>query len=65
MLPTGLAVSDLPPREAMKSGLFNQIPAGRFGETVEIADALVYFASDESGYAVGSELIIDGGIRSH
>jgi len=39
-----------------------QVPAGRFGEASEIAKAVVYFASDESPFAVGSELMIDGGM---
>jgi NAD(P)-dependent dehydrogenase (short-subunit alcohol dehydrogenase family) len=39
-----------------------KIPAGRFGEPSEIAMAVVYLASDESAYAVGSEIVIDGGM---
>ena len=38
------------------------VPAGRFGMAKEIADAVVYFASDESAFTVGSELLIDGGM---
>jgi len=37
---------------------------GRFGEAVEIARAVVFLASDESGFTVGSELIIDGGMST-
>lgn len=36
-------------------------PMGRFGEAVEIADAAVYLASDESSYTTGTELRVDGG----
>jgi hypothetical protein len=32
---------------------------------VEIADAVVHLASDESRYTVGSELIIDGGMTNN
>jgi NAD(P)-dependent dehydrogenase (short-subunit alcohol dehydrogenase family) len=39
------------------------VPAGRFGEAGEIAKAVVCLASDESPFAVGSELAIDGGMR--
>ena len=39
-----------------------QVPAGRFGDAGEIAKAVVFLASDESPFAVGSELIIDGGM---
>jgi NAD(P)-dependent dehydrogenase (short-subunit alcohol dehydrogenase family) len=46
---------------ALKS-LEAQIPARRMGTPAEVADVVVYFASDESGFNVGSELIIDGGM---
>jgi NAD(P)-dependent dehydrogenase (short-subunit alcohol dehydrogenase family) len=40
-----------------------QIPLGRFGVPSEIAKAVVFFASSDSSFAVGSELIIDGGMK--
>jgi NAD(P)-dependent dehydrogenase (short-subunit alcohol dehydrogenase family) len=47
--------------QEMSQAILAQVPAGRFGEPVEIASAAVYLASDESSYAVGSELVVDGG----
>jgi NAD(P)-dependent dehydrogenase (short-subunit alcohol dehydrogenase family) len=44
--------------ESIKS----KIPAGRFGEPSEIAKAVVFLASDEASYTVGSEIMIDGGM---
>lgn len=41
-----------------------KIPAGRFGNPSEIARAVVFLASDESTYTVGSELVIDGGMSN-
>lgn len=41
-----------------------KIPAGRFGNPSEIAKAVVFLASDESAFTVGSELIIDGGMST-
>jgi len=38
-----------------------RIPLGRMGTVPEIVAAVLYFASDESGYTTGSELLIDGG----
>ena len=46
----------------MASGILGQIPLGRFGDPAEIAKAVVFLASDESAFTVGSELIIDGGM---
>ncbi len=37
------------------------IPAGRFGKPEEVAKAVLYFASDDSAWTVGSEIIVDGG----
>jgi NAD(P)-dependent dehydrogenase (short-subunit alcohol dehydrogenase family) len=40
----------------------SQVPAGRFGQPREIAQAALYLASDESAYMAGGELMIDGGM---
>lgn len=45
-------------------GLEEQIPVRRLGSPAEIAEAVVYFASDASAFTVGSELIIDGGMSN-
>lgn len=37
------------------------IPAGRFGTPDEVANAVVYLASDESRWTVGAEIVVDGG----
>jgi NAD(P)-dependent dehydrogenase (short-subunit alcohol dehydrogenase family) len=55
----GLSAADL---QAASEALQKQIPARRFGQPAEIASAVVFLASDESAFTVGSELIIDGGL---
>lgn len=40
------------------------IPAGRFGEAQEMAQAALYLASDESSYVTGTEFVVDGGITA-
>jgi NAD(P)-dependent dehydrogenase (short-subunit alcohol dehydrogenase family) len=37
------------------------VPIGRAGSTLDIADAILFLASDEAGYITGQELIVDGG----
>jgi len=56
----------LPPDalEQMSAAILGQVPAGRFGTPTEIAKAAVFLASDESAYAVGCELVLDGGFTS-
>ncbi len=51
-------------RKAMAASLQGQIPAGRFGSPSEIAQAIVFLASDEAAFTVGSELVNDGGMTN-
>ncbi|HTS31807.1 MAG TPA: SDR family oxidoreductase [Bryobacteraceae bacterium] len=52
--------------EAKATGekILAQVPAGRFGDAAEIAKAVVFLASDEAAFTVGSELILDGGLST-
>jgi NAD(P)-dependent dehydrogenase (short-subunit alcohol dehydrogenase family) len=47
---------------AVAESIRKQVPAGRFGEASEIASAVVFLASDESAFAVGTEIEMDGGM---
>lgn len=55
----GLSDSDL---KAVSASIQSQVPAGRFGTPSEVAHAVVFLASDESAFTVGSEFLIDGGM---
>jgi len=57
----GLSEAEL---KAVGDSILSQIPAGRFGDATEIAKAVVFLASDEAAFTVGSELIIDGGMSN-
>ena len=57
----GLSEADL---QTTAASIQSQVPAGRFGKPSEIAHAIVFLASDESAFTVGSELLIDGGMSN-
>ena len=45
-------------------GLVSQVPMGRLGRAEEVAQGILYLASDESSYVTGAELVIDGGVTA-
>ncbi len=44
--------------------LKRQVPMGRIGEPEDVANAVVYLASDESGFMTGAEIKLDGGLSA-
>lgn len=49
--------------EAMK-GMAPAHPIGRMADPIDIAKAVRFLAGDESGYMLGSELVVDGGFTA-
>jgi 3-oxoacyl-[acyl-carrier protein] reductase len=45
-----------------KDGYHELIPAGRWGTPKDVADAAVYYASDESSFITGQTLCVNGGM---
>ena len=50
--------------KSVATSIQGQVPLGRFGKPSEIASAVVFLASDESAFTVGSELLVDGGMSN-
>ena len=48
-------------QEAAMERFARLAPMGRAGSTLDIADAILYLASDESRYVTGQEIVVDGG----
>ncbi|CUJ65806.1 Levodione reductase [Achromobacter xylosoxidans] len=40
------------------------VPMGRMGEAWDVANAVVFLASDEAGYITATQLIVDGGVTA-
>jgi NAD(P)-dependent dehydrogenase (short-subunit alcohol dehydrogenase family) len=52
-------VAGLP--EDVRGGMLGKEPIGRLAEPQEIADAVLYLASDQASFVVGANLAVDGG----
>ena len=59
ILPPDESGANAPDAEAIAT-LF-QVPMGHAGRPEEIADGILFLASEESSHMTGSELVIDGG----
>lgn len=55
----GLSDADL---SAVAASIEAKVPLGRFGEAKEVADVVVFLASDASSFMTGSEVVVDGGL---
>jgi len=42
--------------------LDGRVPLGRFGKPEDVADVVVFFASDLARYVTGAALLVDGGL---
>jgi len=41
-----------------------QIPMGEAGQAVDVANCILFLASDEARHVTGTELVVDGGITA-
>ena len=52
------------PPDQLKERLYERIPMGRLGTAEEVANVILFLASDESSFVTGSEVVVDGGATS-
>ncbi|GAB4482696.1 MAG: 3-oxoacyl-[acyl-carrier-protein] reductase [Thermodesulfovibrionales bacterium] len=60
----GFIVTDMSSRVRKRAGdkILEFIPAGRFGEPADVANMVVFLASDKADYITGQAMVVDGGL---
>ena len=59
-----LDLFDSAPDRNIEEKLVKQIPLRKLAEPIDIANAALFLASDESSFITGTELIVDGGLSA-
>jgi NAD(P)-dependent dehydrogenase (short-subunit alcohol dehydrogenase family) len=49
--------------EAFRDSEWAKIPLGKAGDPVDIANAHLYLASDQSSYVTGASIDVNGGVQ--
>ena len=55
-------IRNSPDPEKARQTLVRQVPLRRIGKPDDVANMIVYLASDESTFVTGTEMVIDGGV---
>lgn len=58
---TGMSAEAL---QQMAGTVVGKVPLGRFGQSEEVAKAVLFLASDDSSYILGEDLLVDGGMAT-
>jgi len=60
----GFILTDMSKRVRKRGGeiILKQIPAGRFGTAADVANLVVFLASEQSDYITGQSIAVDGGL---
>jgi acetoacetyl-CoA reductase len=53
------------PKDVLETRILPQIPMGRLGQPEEVADLVMYLASDAAGFVTGANIAINGGQHMH
>lgn len=57
----GIATGDPAREQALLAAMAAKIPLARIGAPAEIANAVLFLASDQASFMTGSEVFVDGG----
>ena len=60
----GMIVTDMSSRVRKRAGdrILERIPANRYGDTIDIANLIVFLASGNADYITGQAISVDGGM---
>jgi NAD(P)-dependent dehydrogenase (short-subunit alcohol dehydrogenase family) len=61
------AMAAMPPEmaQAQQNKVLTRTPMGRMAQPVEIANMILFLASDEASYVTGADMLVDGGLTAN
>jgi 3alpha(or 20beta)-hydroxysteroid dehydrogenase len=62
--PGSIETAMLPDYDEDPQVRFAHVPVGRVGQSEEVAELVLFLASDASSYLTGAEIAVDGGISA-
>ncbi len=48
--------------DATRAARTSKVPLGRLGSAADVADAVLFLASDKASYITGQNIVVDGGV---
>jgi cyclopentanol dehydrogenase len=64
IIDTPMTVPTILVDDASREAQMERTPLGRLGQSEDVANGVLFLASDESSFMTGSELVIDGGLTA-
>jgi NAD(P)-dependent dehydrogenase (short-subunit alcohol dehydrogenase family) len=64
VIETAMVRAEMAVKPEISAAIIDAIPVGRLGRATEVAQCVLFLASDEASYITGGEFVVDGGLTA-